>query len=78
MRDSILTEPETVETNSLPQDKTALLKHLAKTSPETLALSQDWDETAYNLAKTKHLISECVLYDLLMVTLLKVQQNGGN
>ncbi|KAF5315015.1 hypothetical protein D9619_007306 [Psilocybe cf. subviscida] len=34
-------------------DKRELLKHLEKTSPESLALARDWDQTARSLQKAK-------------------------
>jgi U3 small nucleolar RNA-associated protein 3 len=37
----------------LPLDKQGLIRHLEKTSPETLALARDWDDTAWNLVKTE-------------------------
>ena len=45
---------------SLPQDKRALIKHLEKTSPETLALARDWDDTAWALMKTQAKIMKYV------------------
>ncbi|KAF8809583.1 hypothetical protein BYT27DRAFT_7187900 [Phlegmacium glaucopus] len=43
---------------SLPTDKKGLLRHLEKTSPESLALARDWDETARNLQRTRERISK--------------------
>ena len=43
---------------SLPTDKKGLLRHLEKTSPESLALARDWDETARSLHKTQERISK--------------------
>ncbi|KAG5648291.1 hypothetical protein DXG03_004863 [Asterophora parasitica] len=37
----------------LPTNKKLLLRHLEKTSPETLALARDWEETVETLAKTQ-------------------------
>ncbi len=34
-------------------DKKALLRHLEKTSPESLALARDWEDTVQNLQTTK-------------------------
>ena len=43
---------------SLPTDKKGLLRHLEKTSPESLALARDWDETARNLHKAQERMSK--------------------
>lgn len=51
--------PETVA--ELPQDTKALLRHLEKTNPETLALARDWEDTAYSIDKTKERIKLCAL-----------------
>lgn len=40
-----------VATASLPQDKLSLLRHLEKTSPETLALARDWDDIVVTVVK---------------------------
>ncbi|KAJ7095956.1 Sas10 C-terminal domain-containing protein [Mycena belliarum] len=37
----------------IPRDPKSLLRHLEKTSPETLALARDWEDTAESLAKTR-------------------------
>jgi len=42
----------------LPTDKKSLLRHLEKTSPESLALARDWDEMARDLQKTREKISK--------------------
>ncbi|RDB18037.1 Uncharacterized protein C3B8.09 [Hypsizygus marmoreus] len=47
-----LSEPTHVA-ERLPQDKKLLLRHLEKTSPETLALARDWEDTAENITKTR-------------------------
>jgi U3 small nucleolar RNA-associated protein 3 len=38
---------------ALPQDKNSIIHHLEKTSPETLALARDWEDTAQNLVDTQ-------------------------
>ncbi|KAF8158323.1 Sas10 C-terminal domain-containing protein [Crassisporium funariophilum] len=43
---------------SLPTDQKGLLRHLEKTSPESLALARDWDETARNLQKSRERIAK--------------------
>ncbi|GLB38447.1 putative sas10 C-terminal domain [Lyophyllum shimeji] len=48
-----LLEPAPVVVESLPLDKKLLLRHLEKTSPETLALARDWEDTVENLTKTQ-------------------------
>ena len=40
-----------VATISLPQDKPSILRHLEKTSPETLALARDWDDIAVTVVR---------------------------
>ncbi|KAI0338936.1 hypothetical protein BDW22DRAFT_1401037 [Trametopsis cervina] len=45
-----------VQLQSLPQDKQGLLRHLQKTSPETLALAGDWDSAARILIRTQQQI----------------------
>jgi len=40
-----------VATLSLPQDRPSLLRHLEKTSPETLALARDWEDIAETVVK---------------------------
>lgn len=35
------------------QDKTAILRHLQKTDPESLALAGDWTDSANSLLKIK-------------------------
>ncbi|KAF8964204.1 Sas10 C-terminal domain-containing protein [Flammula alnicola] len=39
-------------------DKKSLLRHLEKTSPESLALARDWDDTAHSLQKTREKIAK--------------------
>ncbi|KAJ7784672.1 Sas10 C-terminal domain-containing protein [Mycena metata] len=41
----------------LPQDTKSLIRHLEKTSPETLALARDWEDTAESLTKTRRKIA---------------------
>ena len=57
---SELDEPLKEITPSLPQDKRALIRHLEKTSPETLALARDWDDTAWALMKAQAKIMKYV------------------
>ncbi|KAG6918741.1 hypothetical protein DXG01_011932 [Tephrocybe rancida] len=51
-----LAEPTPVIVQPLPHDKKLVLRHLEKTSPETLALARDWEEAIESLAKTKERI----------------------
>lgn len=44
----------------LPQDKKSLLKHLEKTSPETLALARDWDDIAHSVIRAGEKLKRCV------------------
>lgn len=37
----------------VPQDTNSIIRHLEKTSPETLALTRDWEDTAYSLMETQ-------------------------
>jgi U3 small nucleolar RNA-associated protein 3 len=37
----------------LPTDPKDIIRHLERTSPETLALAGDWEDTAYALIKSK-------------------------
>jgi hypothetical protein len=39
--------------NALPADKDALLRHIEKTSPESLALARDWEGIASSIAKSQ-------------------------
>ncbi|KAJ7044002.1 Sas10 C-terminal domain-containing protein [Mycena alexandri] len=41
----------------LPQDTKSLIRQLEKTSPETLALARDWEDTAESLTKTRRKIA---------------------
>ncbi len=36
----------------VPQDKQSLIRHLEKTSPETIALAHEWDDLIQAIAKT--------------------------
>jgi U3 small nucleolar RNA-associated protein 3 len=36
-----------------PQDTNSLIRHLEKTSPETLALTRDWEDTAHSFMDTQ-------------------------
>ncbi|KAJ7147521.1 Sas10 C-terminal domain-containing protein [Mycena crocata] len=47
----------------LPQDTKSLLRHLEKTSPETLALARDWEDTAETLTRTRQKIAALELND---------------
>ncbi|KAH9933241.1 uncharacterized protein BXZ73DRAFT_101200 [Epithele typhae] len=38
---------------TLPQDKQALLRHLEKTTPETLALAHDWEDVAHAIMRSQ-------------------------
>ncbi|KAJ7459761.1 Sas10 C-terminal domain-containing protein [Mycena latifolia] len=40
----------------IPQDPKSAIRHLEKTSPETLALARDWEDTAESLTKTRQKI----------------------
>ncbi|KAG5651237.1 hypothetical protein H0H81_009357 [Sphagnurus paluster] len=53
-----LAEPTPVAVQPLPTDKKLLLRHLEKTSPETLALARDWDESIESLAKTREKLAK--------------------
>ncbi|CAK5270266.1 unnamed protein product [Mycena citricolor] len=46
------------EAEPLPEDPKALLRHLEKTCPETLAIVRDWEDTAENLVKARRKIAE--------------------
>ncbi|KIM89034.1 hypothetical protein PILCRDRAFT_812924 [Piloderma croceum F 1598] len=46
-------EPTAQVVEPLPQDKQTLIRYLEKTSPETLALARDWDDTAWNLMRSQ-------------------------
>lgn len=43
-------------TQQLPQDRKLLIRHLEKTSPETLALARDWGDAVETLARTQEKI----------------------
>ncbi|KAL6308424.1 Sas10 C-terminal domain-containing protein [Sparassis latifolia] len=51
--DDLIVEAPAVVAQPLPKDKQSLLRHLEKTSPETLALARDWDDIAHSLVKTQ-------------------------
>ncbi|KAJ7134521.1 Sas10 C-terminal domain-containing protein [Mycena epipterygia] len=53
--DAIEDSPPLME--PIPQDPKSLLRHLEKTSPETLALARDWEDTAESLTKTRQKIA---------------------
>jgi U3 small nucleolar RNA-associated protein 3 len=44
----------------LPQNGQGLTRYLEKTHPETLALARDWEDTAFNIERTKVKIEEYV------------------
>ncbi|KAF9013454.1 Sas10 C-terminal domain-containing protein [Cyathus striatus] len=48
-----IVEPAPAVLPVLPSDKKSLLRHLEKTSPETLALARDWGDSVETLMKTK-------------------------
>lgn len=50
---SELPENTPIVMTALPQDKNSIIHHLEKTSPETLALARDWEDTAQNLVDTQ-------------------------
>ncbi|KAA1469751.1 hypothetical protein DENSPDRAFT_816924 [Dentipellis sp. KUC8613] len=57
--DLIDTEPPPkVETQPVLQDKKAIIRHLQKTSPETLALANDWEDVAQKLVRSQERIKE--------------------
>ncbi|KAK7048271.1 hypothetical protein R3P38DRAFT_2605963 [Favolaschia claudopus] len=43
--------------DATPLDPKALIRHLEKTSPETLALARDWEDTAESLMKTRQKVA---------------------
>ncbi|KAI0036426.1 Sas10 C-terminal domain-containing protein [Vararia minispora EC-137] len=45
-----------VAVQPLQQDKKSLIRHLEKTSPETLALANDWEDTALKVVKAQNRI----------------------
>lgn len=49
---STLTEPAPTVIFTLPQDPKLLVRHLEKTSPETLALARDWQDTVEELEES--------------------------
>jgi U3 small nucleolar RNA-associated protein 3 len=57
-------EPTAQVVKPVPQDRQTLIRHLEKTSPETLALARDWDDTAWNLIKSQAKIKKCVFSGL--------------
>ncbi|CAL1712744.1 unnamed protein product [Somion occarium] len=56
--EDILEDPVAAVSLPLPQDKEGLLRHLEKTSPESLALARDWDDTARMLIKAQTKLAE--------------------
>ncbi|KAJ7254352.1 Sas10 C-terminal domain-containing protein [Mycena haematopus] len=51
-------EDSTPTEDPTPQDPKSLLRQLEKTSPETLALARDWEDTAESLIKTREKIAK--------------------
>ncbi|EED81030.1 predicted protein [Postia placenta Mad-698-R] len=51
--EDVLTDLPAPAVQPLPQDKPSLLRHLEKTSPESLALARDWDDIARQLLQTQ-------------------------
>ena len=54
-------EPPESTATALPQDKLSLLRHLAKSSPETLALANDWEDTAARVVREQEKLQKYVL-----------------
>ncbi|TFY68810.1 hypothetical protein EVG20_g3402 [Dentipellis fragilis] len=50
--------PPKVETQPMLQDRKAIIRHLQKTSPETLALANDWEDVAQKLVRSQERIKE--------------------
>ena len=55
-----LLEEEEPVAPELPQDKLSLLRHIAKTSPETLALANDWEDTAARVVRAQEKLQKYV------------------
>jgi U3 small nucleolar RNA-associated protein 3 len=55
---SLEQEPVPVAPQSLPQDKRSIIRHLEKNNPEALALARDWEDTAFNLIRTKQKLAK--------------------
>jgi U3 small nucleolar RNA-associated protein 3 len=56
---SDLTEaPPKVVTQPIPQDKKAIIRHLERNSPETLALVNDWDDIAHKLMRSQDKVKQ--------------------
>ncbi|KAI0042486.1 hypothetical protein FA95DRAFT_1682542 [Auriscalpium vulgare] len=47
-----------VVTRAVPLDKKAAIRHLETTSPETLALAYDWDETAWKIVRAQEKLKQ--------------------
>jgi hypothetical protein len=69
-------EPMAQVVEPLPQDKQTLIRHLEKTSPETLALARDWDDTAWNLMRSQTKIQKCAISSTAMALLTSLQARG--
>ena len=57
-------KPVEAPATTVGMDKQSILRHLEKTSPETLALAFEWDDIANSVAKTERILSEYVIFDL--------------
>lgn len=55
-----------VATQPVPLDKKDVLRHLEKTSPETLALANDWEDIAAKVVHTQEKIKEWVMSFILV------------
>ena len=53
-------KPVEAPATTIGMDKQSILRHLEKTSPETLALAFEWDDIANSVAKTERILSEYV------------------
>ncbi|KAJ7758492.1 Sas10 C-terminal domain-containing protein [Mycena maculata] len=53
-----VTEDAAFPAEPVPLDPKSLIRHLEKTSPETLALARDWEDTAENVIKTRQKITK--------------------
>jgi len=47
-----------VATQPIYQDKKATIQHLERTSPETLALANDWDDIAHKLMRSQDKVKQ--------------------
>ncbi|KAG8830131.1 hypothetical protein FRC18_008604 [Serendipita sp. 400] len=44
--------------SALPEEPDALVRHLEKTSPETLALAREWEDVMYDVARSQQALQE--------------------